>query len=41
LGELGVDGRITGCEDLDWIYLAQDMVQWWAVVSMATNLQVL
>jgi hypothetical protein len=39
-GDLGVDGRIiilkwiinTECEDLDWIELAQNRVQWRAVV---------
>jgi hypothetical protein len=26
-----------GCEDVDWIQLAQDKVQWWALVNMTIN----
>jgi hypothetical protein len=29
-----------GCEDVDQIQLAQDQVQWKALVKMVTNLQV-
>jgi hypothetical protein len=28
-----------GCGDMDWIDLAQDRDQWWALVKMAMNLQ--
>jgi hypothetical protein len=31
LGETGIDG-------VNWIRLAQDMVQWWACVNMVMNL---
>jgi hypothetical protein len=34
LGEIGIDGA-------NWIWLAQDRVQWWAFVNMVMNLQVL
>lgn len=27
----------TGCEDVDWIHLAQGMVQWQATVNMVMN----
>jgi hypothetical protein len=30
-----------GDQDVAWICLALDKVQWWAVVNMAVNLQVL
>jgi hypothetical protein len=26
-----------GCEDVDWIYLAHDIVQWLALVNMESN----
>jgi hypothetical protein len=29
-----------GCECVNWIHLAQDMVQWWAVVNTAMDIQV-
>jgi hypothetical protein len=29
-----------GCDGVDWIYLAQDMGQWWAFVNMVMNLPV-
>jgi hypothetical protein len=29
-----------GLEDVNWIYLAQDRDQWWALVNMVMNLQV-
>jgi len=29
-----------GDEGMDWIYLAQDRVQWWALVNMMMNIQV-
>jgi hypothetical protein len=34
LRELGING-------LNWIWLAQDRVQWWAFVNMVMNLRVL
>jgi hypothetical protein len=33
LGEIGIDGA-------NWIWLAQDRVQWWAFVNMVMNLRV-
>jgi hypothetical protein len=30
----------TGCEDVDWVHLAQSMIQWRAVVNILMNLQV-
>jgi hypothetical protein len=33
LREIGIDG-------VNWIWLAQDRVQWWALVSTVINLQV-
>jgi hypothetical protein len=32
--------RGIGWEGVDWIYLAQDRNQWWALVNMVMNLQV-
>jgi hypothetical protein len=32
--------RETGCEDVDWIRLAQDRDQWWAVVNTVMNIPV-
>jgi hypothetical protein len=33
--------RETGCEDGRWIELAQDCVEWWAMVLAVFNLSVL
>jgi hypothetical protein len=30
----------TGWENVDWIHLAQDRDQWWAVVNMVMKFQV-
>jgi len=30
----------TVCGDVDWIYLAQNMIQWWTLVDMVINLWV-
>jgi hypothetical protein len=39
--DLGIGGRITlGIDVVNWIQLAQDKVQWWALVNMVMNLQV-
>jgi hypothetical protein len=45
LGDLGIDGKVivrhlrkTGCKGVDWIHLAQDRVQWQALVSTVMNL---
>jgi hypothetical protein len=35
-----VDLKETGCKDVDWTQLAQDKVQWQALVNMIMNLQV-
>jgi len=32
--------RQKGCGVADWIHVAQDKYQWWALVNMALNLQV-
>jgi len=36
-----MDLKGRGCEGMDWIHLAQDRVQWQAVVSIVMNLVVL
>jgi hypothetical protein len=35
-----VDLKEMGCEDVDWIRLAQGSVQWQAVMNVVLNLQV-
>jgi hypothetical protein len=35
-----MDLEERGLEGVDWIHLAQDMDQWWAVVNMLMNLWV-
>jgi hypothetical protein len=35
-----MDLRETGLEDVDWIHMAQDKDQWWAVVNTIMNLRV-
>jgi hypothetical protein len=35
-----MDINETACEDVDWINLAWDRVQWWALANMVLNLQV-
>jgi hypothetical protein len=35
-----MDLREKGIEGANWIWLAQDRVQWWVFVSMVMNLQV-
>jgi len=30
--------REIGCEGVDWMHLAQDREQWWALVNMVMNL---
>jgi hypothetical protein len=37
---IGMDLRGIGWEGVDWINLAQDMDQRWALVKMVMNLQV-
>jgi hypothetical protein len=32
--------REIGWDDMDWIYLAQNRDQWWALVNTVMNLQV-
>jgi hypothetical protein len=41
LDNIKLDLREIGWRDMDWIHLAQDRYQWWAVVNIAMNLQVL
>jgi len=36
-----MDLREIGCEDGRWMELAQDCVQWWALVLAVLNLEVL
>jgi hypothetical protein len=31
----------VGCEDGRWMELAQDCVQWWALVLVVLNIQIL
>jgi hypothetical protein len=33
-----MDVRETGWEGVDWIHLAQDRNQWWALVNTVMNL---
>jgi hypothetical protein len=35
-----MDLREIGWEDVDWIHLAQDRDQWWALVKTVMNVQV-
>jgi hypothetical protein len=35
-----MDLREIGRGSMDWIHLAQDKDQWWALVNAVTNLQV-
>jgi hypothetical protein len=35
-----MDFKEIGLEDVDWINLAEDRVQWCAVMNMVKNLQV-
>jgi hypothetical protein len=28
-----------GCEDVDWIHLAEDRVQWWVLVNAVMSLR--
>jgi hypothetical protein len=40
-GNVKTDLREIGLNGSNWIWLAQDRVQWWAFVSMIMNLHVL
>jgi hypothetical protein len=47
LGDLGINGKIIlnwiskiKCDDVDWIHVAQDRVQWQAFVNTVMNIQV-
>jgi hypothetical protein len=35
-----VDSKEIGCEGVNWIQLAQNGFQWWALANMVMNLQV-
>jgi hypothetical protein len=35
-----MDLRKIAWEDVDWIHLAQDRDQWWAVVNTVTNIRI-
>jgi hypothetical protein len=47
LEDVDVDGTVilkymlkeNGCENVDWIHLTYDRVQWWAVVNTVMNLR--
>jgi hypothetical protein len=39
-GNIRMDLREGGWEGMDWIHLAQDRDQWWAVVNTLMNLLV-
>jgi hypothetical protein len=34
-----MDPREIGWEDVDWMHLAQDRDQWWAVVNTVMNIR--
>jgi hypothetical protein len=34
-----MDQKEIGCEDMDWIHLAHNMDQWWALVCTVVNLR--
>jgi hypothetical protein len=36
--DIKMDLKETGCEDVDWIHLAQDRVQWWVLVNVVMSL---
>jgi hypothetical protein len=38
--DISMNLKETGYEGVDWIHLAQDMVQWWALVNIIMNNQV-
>jgi hypothetical protein len=40
-GNIKMDLKRIMCEDVDWIRLAQDRVQWWTLVNMVMNVQIL
>jgi len=35
-----MDLREVGCDDMDWMELAQDRDRWWALVNAIMNLRV-
>jgi hypothetical protein len=35
-----LDGEEIACADLNWIYLAQVMFQWWGVANMVMKIRV-
>jgi hypothetical protein len=38
-GNIKMDIKETGWEDVDWIHLAQDRDLWWALVNTVINLR--
>jgi hypothetical protein len=34
------DLKVTGCEDVDWIYLAKERAQWRAPLNTVMNLRI-
>jgi hypothetical protein len=37
---LKIDLKYVGCEDVDWIHLAEDRNRWPAFMNMVMNLQI-
>jgi hypothetical protein len=37
---ISMDFRVTGCENVDWMHLAQDRDLWWALINIIMNLWV-
>jgi len=37
--DISMDFRSAGCENADWIRIAQDRAQWRVLVTTVTNLQ--
>jgi hypothetical protein len=37
---IGMDLRDTGWEDVDWMHLAEDRVQWKALVNTVINIRI-
>jgi len=38
--DIEMDHKEIGCEDVDWIHLAQDMVHWQSLVNIVVKLWV-
>jgi len=40
-GNITMDLKEVGCEDMEWVQLAQNAIKWHNFVNMVTNFQVL